>query len=54
MDFFIDLSRVANRAADLLTQKVRGLFAQAVNGALTDPTNLQNLQLARKKARLYC
>ena len=34
MDFPIDLSRVANRAADLLAQKAGVLFVQAVNECL--------------------
>ena len=52
MNFFIDLGRVCNGAANLLAQKAGVLFAQAVNKCLdrshTDPQGVRNL-LVRKR-----
>jgi hypothetical protein len=38
MDLLVDLCRIANRAADLLTQKGSVLFAQPMNPALNAAT----------------
>ena len=56
MDFFIDLSRVANRAGNLLAQERGVPPAQAVDQCLDRAhTNLERrLPLARKKVRPCC
>ena len=52
MDFLIDLSRITNRAVDLLAQKAGVLFAQAVKKCLDrSHTDLQSVRhlLVRKR-----